>query len=168
VAPPIDPSRVAMRRATIADLTVIVEMRLAMIGEITDLRRASGARTNDVDLDAMRGPSELWVAEHIDRDFLAWIADVDGQPAGSVGLLWFMHPPGPTNSAGTEAYLLNVYTRPEARGMGLATGLMGLAFEAAREAGVKRVWLRTSAAGRPLYESLGFRAEDDGMRLVLE
>jgi GNAT superfamily N-acetyltransferase len=163
-----DPDRFSIRRATIVDLAVIVEMRLAMIGEITELMRASGAPTHDVDLDAMRAPSERWVGEHIDRDFLAWIADVDGRPAGSLGLMWFMHPPGPTNSAGTEAYLLNVYTRPEARGMGLATALMDRAFEAARAAGVKRVWLRTSDAGRPLYESLGFSVEDDGMRLDLE
>jgi GNAT superfamily N-acetyltransferase len=164
----LEPNRVAVRRATIADVAVIVELRLAMIGEITERRRASGAPTHDVDLDAMRGPSERWAADHIDRDFLAWIADLDGRPAGSVGLMWFNHPPGPTNPAGTEAYLLNVYTRPEARGMGLARGLMERAFEAARDAGIKRVWLRTSEAGRPLYESLGFHATDDDMRLDLE
>jgi ribosomal protein S18 acetylase RimI-like enzyme len=59
-----------------------------------------------------------------------------------------------------EAYILNVYTRPEARRMGLARALMDRLVEAARAAGARRVWLRASADGRLLYESMGFREGD--------
>jgi len=164
----VDYPRVVVRRATAADLATIVELRLAMMIEITELRRVSGAPTDPLDLAALRPPNERWIAEHLDRDFLAWLAEIDDRPVGSVGLLWFSHPPGPTSAPGTEAYLLNVYTRPEARRMGLARALMERAIEAAREAGVKRVWLRTSEAGRPLYESLGFRPRDNDLRLDIE
>ena len=85
---------------------------------------------------------------------------MDGVAAASAGLLWFPHPPGPVNPVGLEAYLLNVYTRPEARHRGLARKLVERAVGEARSAGVRRIWLRASPAGRPLYEELGFGRGD--------
>jgi ribosomal protein S18 acetylase RimI-like enzyme len=70
--------------------------------------------------------------------------------------MWFPHPPGPLSPGGREAYILNVYTRPEARRLGLARMLMERAVEEARAAGVRRIWLRASDDGRTLYESMGF------------
>ena len=35
---------------------------------------------------------------------------------------------------------------------------MELLVDAAKAAGVRRIWLRASEDGRPLYESMGFRA----------
>ena len=102
------------------------------------------------------GATSGWIAEHLGRDFIAWMADLDGRPVASAGLLWFAHPPGPLNPAGREAYILNVYTRPEARRLGLARALMERLVEEARMAGIRRIWLRASEAGRPLYEAMGF------------
>ena len=104
----------------------------------------------------LREANEQWIEEHFGRDFFAWMADLDGEPAASAGLMWFPHPPGPTNPGGLEAYILNVYTRPEARRMGLARSLMERLVEEARAAGVRRIWLRASEDGRPLYEAMGF------------
>jgi GNAT superfamily N-acetyltransferase len=109
------------------------------------------------DGDTLRRANEKWLGEHLGTDFFAWIADLDGRPAASAGLMWFPHPPGPINPVGIEAYILNVYTRPEARRMGLARALMERLVEEGRAAGVRRIWLRASDDGRPLYEAMGFR-----------
>jgi ribosomal protein S18 acetylase RimI-like enzyme len=110
------------------------------------------------DQEALRRAKEAWLGEHLGRDFFAWVAELDGEPVASAGLMWFPHPPGPINPAGLEAYVLNVYTRPEARRMGLARELMTHVVEEARARGVRRIWLRASDDGRPLYEAMGFRA----------
>jgi ribosomal protein S18 acetylase RimI-like enzyme len=81
--------------------------------------------------------------------------------------MWFPHPPGPINPVGLEAYILNVYTRPDARRMGLARALMERLVEEARAAGVRRIWLRASDDGRPLYEAMEFRA-GNYLQLMLE
>lgn len=107
--------------------------------------------------DHLREANERWMVDHLERDFAGWIAEVDGRPLACAGMMWFPHPPGPVSPGGTEAYILNVYTRPEARRRGLARALMERAVEAAREAGVTRIWLRASTEGRPLYEAMGFR-----------
>jgi GNAT superfamily N-acetyltransferase len=108
----------------------------------------------------LRAANERWLDEHFGRDFISWIAELDGRPVASAGLLWFEHPPGPANPGGLEAYILNVYTRPEARRMGLARALVERLVQVSTDRGVRRIWLRTSDEGRPLYESMGFRTGD--------
>jgi GNAT superfamily N-acetyltransferase len=44
--------------------------------------------------------------------------------------------------------------------MGLARALMKRLVEEAKAAGVRCIWLRASDEGWPLYESMGFRADD--------
>lgn len=74
--------------------------------------------------------------------------------------MWFPHPPGPRNLRGLEAYVLNVYTKPEFRRLGIARALMARTIDEARAAGVTRIWLRASHEGRPLYEEIGFGASN--------
>jgi GNAT superfamily N-acetyltransferase len=138
-----------------------------MIRELAERRRASGAAAHRADADSLREATLQWVDEHIGRDFVAWIAEVDGRPVSTAGLLWFAHPPTPPNPVGVEAYVLSVYTEPSARRTGLARALMERVIEAVKAAGVKRVWLRASPDGRPLYESMGFTVVDEDYRLTL-
>ena len=166
--------RLSIRRADATDRVALAELRLAMIRELGERRVAAcadavpaGPPENRADADSLREATLRWVDEHIGRDFDAWIAEVDGRPASTAGLLWFAHPPSPRNPAGVEAYVLSVYTEPRARRMGLARALMERVIEAAKAAGVKRVWLRASDDGRPLYESMGFTIVDNDYRLTL-
>jgi GNAT superfamily N-acetyltransferase len=153
MTPQINKGRVSIRPATSSDSATLVEFRLAMLADMFGEEMSS-----KVDPRAFREANERWIDEHFGRDFIAWIADLDGKPVASAGLIWFDHAPGPANPIGREAYILNVYTRPEARRMGLARALMERLVEEARTAGVRRIWLRASDDGRPLYESMGFRA----------
>jgi GNAT superfamily N-acetyltransferase len=150
---PLDVGRVSIRPATPSDLATLLEFRLAMLATV--FAQEAGPT---LDQAILRDDNEKWIGEHLGRDFFAWIADVDGEAAASAGLMWFAHPPGPINPIGREAYIFNVYTRPEARRMGLARALMERLVEEAKAAGVRRIWLRSSDDGRPLYEELGFRA----------
>jgi GNAT superfamily N-acetyltransferase len=52
--------------------------------------------------------------------------------------------------------LVNVYTEPDVRGVGIARALMNAVLEWAAAQGCDRVALHASDAGRPLYRSLGF------------
>jgi GNAT superfamily N-acetyltransferase len=50
-----------------------------------------------------------------------------------------------------------VATHPDARGQGLAIGLMRQALRAARERGCTTTTLESTKLGRPVYERLGYR-----------
>ena len=145
--------RVLIRAATTDDIDTLLEFRLAMMEAIS----RAGESSPPQDAASTREANARWLQEHFGRDFLAWLAEIDETTVGSAGLLWFPHPPSPKSPGGREAYILNVYTRPEARRLGAARALMERLVDEARAAGVSRIWLRASDEGRPLYESLGFR-----------
>jgi GNAT superfamily N-acetyltransferase len=149
----VDPERVSIRPATAADLATLLDFRMAMMNDI-----AGGPSDPRIDAVTLREDNERWLEEHFGCDFMAWIADLDGQPSASAAILWFPHPPGHRNVAGREAYILNVYTLPEARRMGLARAVVERVIAEARSAGAGRIWLRASDEGRTLYEAMGFSA----------
>jgi GNAT superfamily N-acetyltransferase len=147
-----DNAAIAIHRATADDIGTVLAFRMAMMDEIADAEADSGPGLES----ELREGNDRWLREHMDADFAAWVAEIDGRAAGTAGILWFPHPPSRRSPAGTEAYILNVYTAPEWRNRGVARALMERVVKEARAAGVRRIWLRASAAGRPLYESLGF------------
>ncbi len=75
-----------------------------------------------------------------------WLAWRDGKPISKVALY------NGSGSAGIYA----VATRPEARGLGIASILMNVAMKAARDMGHKLVVLDSSPLAENLYKRLGF------------
>ena len=95
------------------------------------------------------------IASSLSRSWLAVVADT----VASVGTLaFFARPPYPGNLAGSEAYLLNMYTLHEHRKQGLAKAILERAMSFALETGCGKVWIHASPAGRSLYELQGFCA----------
>jgi GNAT superfamily N-acetyltransferase len=151
-----------IRPATEADFETILEHRLAMLEAVFHFERPAtdGA-------DAMTAANAAWLRRHLGDDFAAWLAEIDGRIAGSAAVMWFPHPPSPVNPLGLEAYVLNVFTEPAWRRRGVARALMEHIVEEARRRGIKRIWLRASEEGRPLYVDLGFR-ESNYLQLLDE
>ena len=63
--------------------------------------------------------------------------------------------------------IVNVWTHPDHRRLGLARHLVRRCLEAACERGVTRLSLGTTAEARSLYETLGFTASTAEMTLTL-
>ena len=62
-----------------------------------------------------------YVREHeASGEFVAWIAEEDRSPVGSVGLLWERVPPTVRNLSGRQAYVMSMYVVPEKRRRGIA------------------------------------------------
>jgi GNAT superfamily N-acetyltransferase len=150
-----------IRRAGPADVDAIVDTRVALFRELgsgldaareTEFRRACAASLE-------RGFRE--------RHAHVWLAIVRGTVRGAAILLVYPRIPGPANLGAEEGYLLNVYVAPECRRRGAATALVAAAVREARERGLARVRLHTTAPGRPVYASLGFEPRDNEMELVL-
>jgi len=109
-------------------------------------------------------------------EYVAWLAVEQDQPgivAGGAGLQRRTVLPFPTADAGVpgvgegrEAIVINVYTEPEFRRLGLARQLMKALIQWSREAGIERIALHASPYGQALYESLGFVVTNE-MRLML-
>lgn len=141
-----------VRSAIPADLESIVLLRMRLFAETDEtLNGESAAQVEQ----ATRGFFLQNLASSLSR---SWVALV-GETVVSIGTLaFFSRPPYPGNLAGSEAYLLNMYTLPEYRKQGLAKAILEHAMSFAHESGCAKVWLHTSPAGRALYEAHGFCA----------
>jgi GNAT superfamily N-acetyltransferase len=51
---------------------------------------------------------------------------------------------------------MNMYTVPEWRGRGVATALLREIIKFVKGTGARRIWLRATEEGRPVYEKAGF------------
>lgn len=73
----------------------------------------------------------------------------------------FSHP------SGNRAHLMNVYTNARYRRQGIARKLVQTLINEAKQRGVTEISLDAADSGRPLYETLGFRASDECMVMNL-
>jgi GNAT superfamily N-acetyltransferase len=137
------------RPVTIADLALICRHRETMF-------REAGRQEND--LTAMAAPFRRWLAKHLDLgSYFGFVVEQDGVPVASVGLMeidWPPHPAHPDDAR--RGYVLNLFVEPDWRGRGIARGLMEASERAFAERGVAYAILHATAAGRPLYERLGW------------
>ena len=143
------------RLATIADAALISSHRRAMF-------EAMGRGTAE-SLVAMARSFERWVISRLaDGRYMGWIISDAASPIASAGLLILEWPPHPLDPDGeSRAYLLNVFVEPAYRRRGLARELVRLCLAEARRRRICIVSLHASDQGRPVYESLGFRAANE-------
>lgn len=92
---------------------------------------------------------------------------LDGeQPVGCATICYMTWLPSLRHPTGSRAHLMNVYTVPSHRRQGVARQMVTALMEEAKRRGITEISLDATEAGRPLYESLGFRVNDEGMTIV--
>ena len=84
----------------------------------------------------------------------------------SLSYTWIM--PTFSHPTGNRAHLMNVYTRADYRRRGISKKMVEILIDEAKENGVTEISLDATEMGRPLYESLGFKASDSCMVMDLE
>lgn len=149
-----------VRRATAEDIEQLTALRVTYFRHFGELGDDQQART-------FAELTERYLRTALPADeFVAWIAEVDGQIVATSGLVIIQRPPYPANPDGREAYLMNMFTLPDWRGKGLAEQLVRALLDYVQSGKAKRMWLHASADGRPLYERLGFTELRGEMELV--
>lgn len=152
-----------IRRATVADLPTLVELRLALF-------RAMGVAGDTPDGGVLAVALADYFATALPAGrFRAWLAcEPDGAVIGCGGLVFAQKPPAPGNCSGREAYVMNMYTIPAWRGRGVAGQILGQILGFVRDSGVTSVRLHATAQGRPIYECAGFEEAGTAMVLMVE
>jgi len=149
-----------IRLATLEDAETLVRLRMTFLEEV-------GQFAEGVDAGAVAGAFRRYLHRKLPAgEFLAWVAEEDGEIVATSGLVFFERPPNGTSPTGLEAYVMNMYTRPLWRGRGLATALLDAAIVHVKRTDARRVWLHATDVGRPVYERAGFVASDSEMELT--
>jgi len=149
-----------LRTATLDDLDTILGHRLAMFREM-----------------GHDDPWELAVAERVSRAYFenaipdgtyhGVLAETEGAGVvGGGGVVIVSWPGSGRRSRPLRPWILNVYVHPQFRRRGIAQAIMEALIGWCRLQDFDCICLHASAAGRPLYERLGFEPTNE-MRLNL-
>ncbi len=147
-----------LRETTAADTATILRHRRAMFEDIgfSDQKiRASEQETTAIFTEAIEN-----------GNYHGWFIETDdGQVVSGAGVFILPFYPSPREPVSRRPWIVNVYTEPEYRKRGFGRRLVKTAVEWCQSAGFTYVHLHASPAGRPLYETLGFRLTNE-MRLA--
>ena len=149
---------VVIRHATAADAQLLADHRVAMFREMGSVQPQLEERLHHA--------SAAYFAAAIPAgEYVGWIAYApdNSQAVAGAGVQFRSLLPRPTVAGdslmlGQEGLVLNVYTVPSWRRRGVARHLMETIIAWAPEAGIVRLVLAASPAGRSLYENIGFVA----------
>ena len=149
-----------IRTADVDDLKHILHHRRAMFEEM-------GFRNTAV-LGQVEESSRLYFSKALRIGaYKAWLAeDLNGRIVAGGGIVIADWPGYPRENHAKRAWILNMYTEPEARRHGVAKQILEIMLDWCRSEGFSAVSLHASPAGRPLYESVGFQPTNE-MRLPL-
>jgi GNAT superfamily N-acetyltransferase len=135
-----------------ADIDDLVELRLMMGTEVNGSLGAEGERSYK---DRLRS---YFSSALIDGSCVTAVALVDGKVVGTASLNYHQKPPSTAGGNGRTGHISNVFTLPVHRGRGLASELMKMLIDRARETEVFKLNLGATPDGKGVYERLGFQA----------
>ena len=102
-----------------------------------------------------------------DGSFLAYLAFDGDRLAATSGVTFYTTPPR-ASGPGLNAYISNMYTRPEYRGRGIATRLFDMTAGEAQRRGCGKAMLYATDMGKPIYEKYGFYIPENYMEYKFE
>ena len=161
----------SLRRAELTDVQTLVDLRLAYLREV---ERVASGEDNEALMQATR---RYFMRKMPSTEYVGWVAlarpsaSPDSRGAmrskviGTAGVFMYDRPPT-AREGGREARLMNVYVTPPWRGKGVANDLIEACVETAKRAGVHRILVDDSPAGRRLYERAGFTVVNTIMELI--
>ena len=99
--------------------------------------------------------------------FRVWIAVIEHQIVGCIGLVIHSVPPAMGAHDGRVGYIMNLVIEPDMRRRGIAESLLTHVLGVLREESVSVATLHASREGRRLYEKLGFALRDIAPEMAL-
>ena len=150
------------RKATIADLELLIKTRIEVL-------RAANNLDDSIDMSTVERESRLYYENALTNDFhTAYLVFDEEDFVGAGGISYYTVMPTFHNATGRKAYIMNMYTRPDHRRMGIATRTLELLIHDAQKRGITSISLEATDLGRKLYEKYGFIPMTSEMELPIK
>lgn len=149
------------KKATISDIEVLTKIRIEVL-------RAANKLSDDEDMSLVETESYNYYQKCFENNEHVAYLVYDGEKfAGCGGISFYAVMPTYSNPKGTNAYIMNMYTRPECRRKGVASKTLDLLVQEAIKRNIKKISLDATEMGKPLYEKYGFVGMKDEMEYRL-
>ncbi len=138
------------RKADINDIEILVESRIIFLKEIQSPK-------NKHDEDRLKKGLRKYFAETIPtNEYTSWLAEYHGELIGFGALVSRRLPGHFEIISGRQGYIANMYTKPEARGMGVCNTILNKLIEQAKSMNIELLSLHSSPDGITIYKKRGF------------
>jgi len=146
----IDISNITVRKVTGSDISDMVGYRIDYLAEMQGERSQAYIEILKRDL------TDYFTEGIREGSFIAVLAESEGKALSYGGMVIRKIPGDFNQSFYLEADILNMYTLPEARKMGISTRVLRSLISEARSLGISKLALHTTKAGEKMYRSNGF------------
>lgn len=147
------------KKATIADLEILTETRIEVL-------RAANKLSDDVDMREVKKQTLEYYKNALKDDSHSAYLVFDGETfVGTGAVSYFQVMPTFHNPTGKKAYIMNMYTKPSYRRLGIAFKILDLLVTEAKVKGITAISLEATQMGKPLYTKYGFVKMNDEMEL---
>ena len=147
------------RIADASDIDMLMNVRLSMLRIVNDLP------VDYIFDDKLVTNSRRYFLE---GDQTTVVAVDDGRCVACASMSYIEIMPTFSHTSGKRAHLMNVYTEKDYRRRGIARQLVYMLIEDARVHGATEISLDATESGRPLYESMGFKASEECMVIDIQ
>ena len=147
------------RMADASDIDMLMNARLSMLRIVNDLP------VDYIFDDKLVTNSRRYFLE---GDQTTVVAVDDGRCVACASMSYIEIMPTFSHTSGKRAHLMNVYTEKDYRRRGIARQLVNMLIEDARVHGATEISLDATESGRPLYESMGFKASEECMVIDIQ
>lgn len=147
------------RMADASDIDMLMNVRLSMLRIVNDLP------VDYIFDDKLVTNSRRYFLE---GDQTTVVAVDDGRCVACASMSYIEIMPTFSHTSGKRAHLMNVYTEKDYRRRGIAKHLVNMLIGDARAHGATEISLDATESGRPLYESVGFKASEECMVIDIQ
>ncbi len=154
---------IAFGKLTENELDRIIKMR---ISQLTEEYTSEGRKVpENVDLESAL--MDFYKRNLAAGTYVSWLAMDGDKIVGTSGMSFAEKPPYFTCPTGGIGILSSMYTDPDYRRMGIASGLLDRVIGEARDRGCGTIYITASDMGVKLYEAYGFRHNGNFMQYDL-
>lgn len=143
------------------DLSFFVDLRLEVL-------RAANGLPESAELVEVRKATEAYFKRDSSWDQCKTIlARSNGEVAGCGSIVFIEVLPTVGNPTGQKGYIMNMYTKPKFRRLGIGMRVLQKLFELAKARGIEMISLEATDQGKALYRKAGFTRMNDEMEIKL-
>jgi ribosomal protein S18 acetylase RimI-like enzyme len=144
-------NEIIYRRATIVDIQVLIDYRILFLKEI---KQEYDPEKEEI---LRKGLTKYFQTNLQQNSYVAWLAEKDGKPVGFGGMVLRTQPGNFHVPQGKTGYILNMYTLPKWRGLGIGKRILEKLIETGKKLKLDRIDLDATKMGEVLYRKYGFK-----------
>ena len=141
---------ITFHKATSADIQTLINSRVEFLSEYW------GSQNENSELKLREELKTYFENSLQNKSYHCWIAKVENEFAGIGGMVIQQRPGSFRAPDGRSAYIMNMYTVPKFRKMGIATMLLEKLIESGKQAGIYFYELHATKEGESVYVKGGF------------